>query len=1358
MKCFLNLVLSFFLCFIVTDIVAQSFEYNLYHHQYSENILEFVGEVNSDENTFDESHAKVIVFENIPNVQRIQRLRKEGLQLLDYIGSAVYIASIKNDFDRTVLLQAEVNAVFDLPSEWKIRPALWDQLLMTDDKMDVMVQYFKSYDQRSVLEAFAEWGRLSNIQGNGINNMLQVSLDPKDVKELLSLPFVQYIDFTPGESIPDDTPGRSLHRANMVDSYYPGGMHYTGEGVNVLTRDDGVIGPHIDFHGRLDQSFCGPSRGTHGDGVSGIFAGAGNVDPRNRGMASGAFLHVLDYDASFLDRTMELHFNEDVLITNSSYSNGCNSGYTATTMTVDKQSFDNPTLMHVFSAGNSNGVLSNSHGSNCDGGQWYNITGGHKQGKNVIATANLHSDGLIVESSSRGPAHDGRIKPDIAAHGEGHVSTDPNNTYSPFGGTSGAAPGIAGIAAVLQEVYQTKNNERAPAALLKAVMLNTANDLGNVGPDFIYGWGHVNAFKAAQLIEDGRYEFRSINSGEQDELMINVPNNVKELKIMIYWADQPAALGTTKSLISNIDCSVTDQQGQTHLPWVLDHTPDPDILNLPATKGTDVRNNVEQISILNPEQGDYNLSVLGAEIPFGNQEYYVVTEYVYNDITVVYPLGGESLTPGDFERIHWDTGTDDDEEFLIELSLDGMTWETIATPPANSRMYDWLVPNELTGDAKIRVSRSGISDESDAIFNICQRPDSLRIQRVCLEYIELNWNGVDNAEGYELYVLGDRYMEFLTTVQDTFYQLPNDLNKSEDTWIAISAIYPNGAKSIRTNAVRVEAQKFLNCFEENDMENINLIDDWSEAITSCSGSYLDSVKIHVQNKGSIDQSDLIVAYQFNSDPIMYDTIFGLIEIGFDTIYTFKEPIEVTNNVIGELKTWTQVLDDQVYFNDTLTKKISIYVDNGFTPEIFEDFDSSGEFPSFTSIENSDNLSEWTLVNVRGIDEDYTNCMSFTNFFAPLNQEDVFNFYPLDLTDAPSNAYLLFDLAYSTGEERIDELRIEVSTDCGENFTDTIYQKSGLVLQTFKTNNYFRPSSSDHWRTEGVSLENYVGQENVIIRFINRSTRGNNLYIDNINIKAYTPALPIASFNIESDVICKNEPVKITSLAQGEFLDYQWDFGENGIVSSTVGPGPHEPLYFTEGIKTITMDVTNSAGMDSHTDQLEVIFFPENGFSSTSLGNLMVSFTANQTDGPGVTYSWDFGDGNFSSEANPIHTYTNEQSYDVTLTVQNMCTSLTDTESVMASTVNTKDLDDNSHFTIIPHPNNGSFALEWEGVDLAGAELKIFSSDGRVVYRNRTDEYLNTQRYPIQLEDVPSGLYYLNIQNAEINKTIKLLIE
>src|SRR5690606_19263562 len=98
---------------------------------------------------------------------------------------------------------------------------------------------------------------------------------------------------------------------------------------------------------------------------------------------------------------------------------GCNAGYTTFTQTADRQVRQMPNLMHVFSAGNSGN-------SNCGYGAgpgWGNITGGIKAGKNVIAVGNVTALDVLSSSSSRGPASDGRIKPDICANGSSVYST-----------------------------------------------------------------------------------------------------------------------------------------------------------------------------------------------------------------------------------------------------------------------------------------------------------------------------------------------------------------------------------------------------------------------------------------------------------------------------------------------------------------------------------------------------------------------------------------------------------------------------------------------------------------------------------------------------------------------------------------------------------------------------------------------------------------------------------------------------------------------------------------------------------------------------------------------------------------------
>ena len=83
-----------------------------------------------------------------------------------------------------------------------------------------------------------------------------------------------------------------------------------------------------------------------------------------------------------------------------------------------------------------------------------------------------------------------------------------------FWGTSGAAPTVTGIAALVKEKYPWMTNEN-----LKMTLLTTATDIGEKGVDVIYGWGLVNADRALNgpkyldkhliVYEDGYARFKT---------------------------------------------------------------------------------------------------------------------------------------------------------------------------------------------------------------------------------------------------------------------------------------------------------------------------------------------------------------------------------------------------------------------------------------------------------------------------------------------------------------------------------------------------------------------------------------------------------------------------------------------------------------------------------------------------------------------------------------------------------------------------------------------------------------------------------------------------------------------------------
>lgn len=89
------------------------------------------------------------------------------------------------------------------------------------------------------------------------------------------------------------------------------------------------------------------------------------------------------------------------------------------------------------------------------------------------------------------PGSMGLIKPDLAAPGNGTISTSPGGGYSSFSGTSGATPHLAGVAALLLSVNPNLEPED-----LSRIMQTTAVEKGDPGKDNRYGAGRVDAYAA----------------------------------------------------------------------------------------------------------------------------------------------------------------------------------------------------------------------------------------------------------------------------------------------------------------------------------------------------------------------------------------------------------------------------------------------------------------------------------------------------------------------------------------------------------------------------------------------------------------------------------------------------------------------------------------------------------------------------------------------------------------------------------------------------------------------------------------------------------------------------------------------
>ncbi len=163
------------------------------------------------------------------------------------------------------------------------------------------------------------------------------------------------------------------------------------------------------------------------------------------------------------------------------------------------------------------------------------------------------------------------------------------------------------------------------------------------------------------------------------------------------------------------------------------------------------------------------------------------------------------------------------------------------------------------------------------------------------------------------------------------------------------------------------------------------------------------------------------------------------------------------------------------------------------------------------------------------------------------------------------------------------------------------------------------------------------------------------------------ALPSANGSASITAVCEGEEVSFSNMSSDNVTAWLWTF-EGATPSESTEENP-VVTYNTSGTYDVNLRVTASAGSDeiSFTDLIVVSALPTAAF--VAVNNMQeVTFTNNSLGAN--TYTWNFGDGNTSMEINPIHTYSTEDNYDVTLTASNQCGDVISTSTVAANSLPT----------------------------------------------------------------------------------------
>jgi len=652
------------------------------------------------------------------NQNWIQVLEDNSAEIIHYVNNNAFLVELHEEYLPNIHSEHFVRATVPYGREFRLHPELTS--IQEEDSMAINVLIRPDEYTESRIWSISDREEKMFSLGNNIVYNIEMSADMID--GLARIPGLIWAE-------PSYTP--ELHGevgTEIVGGTYSGDggeitYHgYTGDGVTVSVVDTGMdtgekSTMHPDLRGRIKELYyyghaehAGDKIG-HGTHVAGTVAGDGSTDLRDEngylyghGTAPEANIvsqKIFDDNGFFAGPDFD-ELNRDTVESSSMISSnswGAASGghYTLLSAAYDSYTRDanvftdtDEPLLFVISAGNS--------------GPLPTTIGAPGTAKNVItvgASENYRpSDGGVQADnpdeiaffSSRGPTVDGRVKPDIVAPGTyvssalssmsrpGWAYGSPDGEYYEFcSGTSMSSPYVSGGAAAFMQFYEETYQNVPSPSLVRAALINGAVDLDDAPesspiPNINEGWGRMDLTNT--LLTDGSIKFTDqvtgLQTGESYGETITVMDSNEPLKITMAYTDVPGSPDADKSLVNNLNLEVIGPDGTSYIGNALT-----DGWSDSSIRETDDVNNVHNVFIEEPMEGDYHVVVYGDSVPMDAVR---ETEQIEQDFSLVFRGGIEGSSVGTISMDKPYYGTDDTvtiEVYDSDLNIDNSTIQDI---------------------------------------------------------------------------------------------------------------------------------------------------------------------------------------------------------------------------------------------------------------------------------------------------------------------------------------------------------------------------------------------------------------------------------------------------------------------------------------------------------------------------------------------------------------------------------------------------------------------------------------------------------------------------------------------------------
>ncbi len=237
--------------------------------------------------------------------------------------------------------------------------------------------------------------------------------------------------------------------------------------------------------------------------------------------------------------------------------------------------------------------------------------------------------------------------------------------------------------------------------------------------------------------------------------------------------------------------------------------------------------------------------------------------------------------------------------------------------------------------------------------------------------------------------------------------------------------------------------------------------------------------------------------------------------------------------------------------------------------------------------------------------------------------------------------------------------IDIQLGPNIDFTNSDLCIEGLISFTDQTTPDGGPITSWDW---DFGDSNGSSDQNPTHEYANPGTYTVSLTVDDVEgcsndfvqTVDYYPVSDI-DISVDDDAGCTPHTATFTnnSMPFTGTYDIAWDFGDGLGTSTAVNP---TYTYTTPGTYTVTVVVTSPTGCTSqevYTDMIFVQAGPTISFTTSDLcvaGPIMFTDQTVAGDGVLTNWNWTFGDGDVSTDQNPMHEYATPGTYDVSLNV------------------------------------------------------------------------------------------------------------